>query len=220
MAILFLERERAKCLKGAGKQAAAGAQHPGLRFSKAFPSLLPASPAMNAALKASSAEQRAPRAGSPVLPGEGWMTPHNRGARSCPSGTMAKGHAIAGRHLVSPVGAGLPQGGGQGRKALWPGSLPLLPLLGFHPPRSQAPHPPHTQPPLHSGPSPPSGLAPTRAQPALASVVKAGLSGLLPRPCWSQAQKATSPRQTVAVAGMWSSAAPQARAWQARLGCP
>lgn len=42
------------------------------------------------------------------------------------------------------------------------------------------------------------GLAPSQGQPALASVVKAGLSGLPPGPSWSWAQRATSPRQAVA----------------------
>lgn len=140
---------------------------------------------MKAAPDASLAVQWAPQPGLPGLPGS-WgkfLSPRERGSmaashwQSCKvlPGTVAKGHSA------------VRQPSRESREALWPGSLSLLPLLGFHSPGSLAP--------LHTSTIRPEseftfrwveegqatlGLAWTQAQPALASVVKAGLSGAAP----------------------------------------
>lgn len=161
----------------------------------------------------------------PGLPGEVWVPPCGQGVRVCPPGTVAKGHAIMGSHPVSTVPEGLPRGGGLGKKALWPGSLPLWPLLGFHPAESLVPL--HTSP-LTQGLSPPSGgwrrvwplgLALTQAQPALASVVKASLSGLFPRPFLEPGPEGHLAKTNCLPRGMWLSGCFQASAWHACQWC-
>ena len=164
---------------------------------------------------------RAPWGELPGLPEEVWVPPRGQGVRVCPPGTMAKGHTIMRSCPMSPVPGGLPWGGGLGRKALWPGSLPLQPLLGFHPAGSLAPL--HISP-LTQGLSPPSGrwrrvwplgLALTQAQPALASAVKASLSGLLPKPFLEPGPEGHLAKTNCLPRGMWLSGCSQAPAWHA-----
>lgn len=127
-----------------------GAQHPGILVLQSLPFLIPCQPG-NERCPEDPWLCHEPLWGElPGLPGEVWVPPRGQGVRVCPPGTMAKGHTIMGSRPVSPVPEGLPWGGGLGRKALWPGSLPLQPLLGFHPAGSLAP----STHPRHPGPEP------------------------------------------------------------------
>ena len=94
------------------------------------------------------------------------------------------------------------------------------------PPSWELSPPPHI--PLTQGLSPPEGgwrrvwplgLALTQAQPALASVVKASLSGLLPRPFLEPVPEGHLAKTNCLPRGMWLSGCLQAPAWHACQWC-